>query len=95
MCRPDDAQTRSAPASRNTQQDETTMVNHADGRHAGSLQMEPQDVSPEEQDTRARLGSQAAPMTNKPRDEGRNTFTRGSTGNRGDGGQPPARSQWS
>lgn len=39
-------------ASRNTQQDETTMVNHADGRHAGSLQMEPQDVSSEEQDTR-------------------------------------------
>lgn len=35
------------------------MVYRADGRRAGSLQMEPQDVSPEEQDTRARLSGRA------------------------------------
>lgn len=69
-------------ASRNTQQDKTTTLNHPDGGDVGSLQMEPKMFHQRKRMPEARLSSSA--MTNKPHDEGTNTFTRGSRGN-GDG----------
>lgn len=67
-------------ASRNTQQDKTTTLNHADGGDVGLLQMEPKMFHQRKRMPEARLSSLA--MTNKPHDEGTNTFTRGSRGNR-------------
>lgn len=65
-------------AFRNTQQDKTTKLNHTDGGDMGSLQMEPKTFHQRNRMPEAQLSSSA--ITNKPHDEGANTFTMGSRG---------------
>lgn len=67
------------PVSRNTQRDET-MLNQPDGRHAGSLQMGPQDVLVCWTGYR-RLGFQAPRRQINPHEGGRQSFSRDPTGN--------------
>lgn len=76
MCRPDDA---NEAVSRNTQRDET-MLNQADGRHAGLLQMGPQDVLVCWTGY-WRLGFQAPRRQINPHEGGRQSFSRDPTGN--------------
>lgn len=74
-------------ASRNTQQDKTTTLNHADGRGRGLDADGAQDVSSEEQDAR---GSAFKPRNDKQTSRRRNKHIhkRLQRKQRGDGGQP-------